>query len=97
MIESIPGLLPSCSKVAVTDAGSNMLLAMKVSKHVDANLKCIDHVLNTSIKEAWKAETGTPVAKVLKMCTDLCTYVHRSSLAAGYIRQVMIFIFSGIL
>jgi hypothetical protein len=75
--------------VAITDAGSNMLLAMKISRTIDCNLRCIDHVLNTSIKEAWKADT--PIAGILKSCTDLCTYVHRSSLAAGHIRQVYMY------
>jgi hypothetical protein len=88
MVESIPALRPDCSKVAETNSGSNMLLAMKLSRNVDHNLRCVDHVLNTAIKEAWKVETETPVALILKLCTDLCSYVHRSSPAAGYIRQV---------
>jgi hypothetical protein len=90
MVDSIPELRPECSKVAVTDAGSNMLLAMKLSKHMDSNLRCVDHILNTAIQTAWRAESDTRVSKILKMCTDLCTYVHRSSLAAGHIKQVII-------
>jgi hypothetical protein len=89
MIDAIPELKPECSKVAVTDAGSNMLLGMKLSRHVDANLKCIDHVMNTAIQSAWRAESETRISSLIKMCTDLCAYVHRSSLAAGHIKQVI--------
>jgi prophage DNA circulation protein len=88
MVDAIPELKPECTKTAVTDAGTNMLSAMKISRHMDSNLKCVDHIMNTAIQTAWKAENETPVANILKMCTDLSAYVHRSSLAAGHIKQV---------
>jgi hypothetical protein len=88
MVDSIPGLKDDADRVAVTDSGSNMLLGMKLAKSVTDNLRCLDHILNTAISEAWKKERKTPVSKVIAKATALATRTHKSSLSAGHIRQV---------
>jgi hypothetical protein len=61
---------------------------MKLAKSVTDNLRCLDHILNTAISEAWKKERKTPVSKVIAKATALATRTHKSSLSAGHIRQV---------
>jgi hypothetical protein len=75
MMESIPGLSPDCERVAVTDSGSNMLAGMKAAKSITSNLRCVDHIINTCVQNAWKEEES--VVGIMKICTELTAKVNR--------------------
>jgi hypothetical protein len=82
MMENIPGLPPSCERVAVTDSGSNMLAGMKAAKSITSNIRCLDHIVNTCVQNAWKEEG--PVADIMKKCSDLTAKVNRLSYTVIY-------------
>jgi hypothetical protein len=75
MMEAVPGLSPSCDRIAVTDSGSNMLAGMKAAKSISKNLRCVDHIINNCVQNAWKVDG--PVADIMKICSDLTAKVNR--------------------
>jgi hypothetical protein len=75
MMEGVPGLSPSCDRFAVTDSGSNMLAGMKAAKSISKNLRCVDHIINNCVQNAWKVDG--PVADIMKICSDLTAKVNR--------------------
>jgi hypothetical protein len=75
MMETVPGLSPNCDRVAVTDSGSNMLAGMRAAKSITSNLRCLDHIINTCVQNAWKEEG--PITDIMKLCADLTAKVNR--------------------
>ena len=74
MIETI-GLPPSASIAMVTDAGSNMVKAMRESPNVADHLICVCHILSNCLKDAFESPL---IEAAIDKLRDLASATHKS-------------------